>query len=235
VTRSAPAEPWDIGVCVFDAYGTLFDLRSALTAAAADLRAKAEPLGALWRQKQLEYSWLRSLMGRHADFWAVTGEALDFAMAQHGLADPELRARLMSAYLVLKAYPEASAVLEALQQRRVPAAILSNGAPSMLAAVVSSAGLGPLLLQVISVEEVGIFKPHPTVYQRAVDRLGVAAERICFLSSNGWDVAGAASFGFRTVWVNRAGASAEQLPGTPAAVIADLRGLLDLLPVAAGG
>lgn len=228
------AARWQIGACVFDAYGTLFDLRSALTTAAADLGAKAEPFGALWRQKQLEYSWLRSLMGKHADFWAVTGEALDYAMAHYGLTAPELRARLMSAYLALKAYPDALTVLTALQERRIPAAILSNGAPSMLAAIVSHAGLRPLLQEVISVEEVGIFKPHPSVYQLAVERLGVPAEQICFLSANGWDIAGAASFGFRAVWVNRTGAGPEKLPGKPHAEVKELTGLLELLPASAG-
>jgi 2-haloacid dehalogenase len=223
---------WDVGACVFDAYGTLFDLGSALAGASAALGDKAEPIAALWRRKQLEYSWLRSLMGRHADFWSVTGEALDHALATHGIAAPVIRARLMSAYLALAPYPEARGVLEELHRRKMPAAILSNGTPTMLTAIVRHASFGPLLKEVISVEEVGIYKPHPTVYQRAIDRLGVARERICFLSGNGWDVAGAASFGFRVAWVNRAGAIGEHLPARPAAEIKDLRGLLDLLPAA---
>jgi 2-haloacid dehalogenase len=227
--------PWNIGACVVDAYGTLFDLSSALSGAAADLGDTSNAVAALWRRKQLEYSWLRSLMGRHADFWTVTGEALDHALEAHGVAAPEIRARLMSAYLSLTPYPEARGVLEALHQRKIPAAILSNGAPTMLTAIVSHAGFGPLLKEVITVEEVGIYKPHPNVYQRAVDRLAVPRERICFLSSNGWDVAGAASFGFRVLWVNRAGAAPERLPGVPAAEIADLGGLLSFLPPAVQG
>jgi 2-haloacid dehalogenase len=217
---------------VFDAYGTLFNLGSALAGAGVALGDKADPIAALWRRKQLEYSWLRSLMGRHADFWTVTGEALDHALAAHGIAAPEIRARLMSAYLSLAPYPETRGVLEELHRRKVPAAILSNGSQTMLTAIVSHARLGPLLKEVISVEEAGIYKPHPTVYQRAVDRLGVARERICFLSSNGWDVAGAASFGFRVIWVNRAAAPPERLPGAPAAEVADLGGLLAFVPAA---
>ncbi len=229
------SQPWDVGACVFDAYGTLFDLGSALAGAAAALGDKAQAVATLWRRKQLEYSWLRSLMGRYADFWAVTGEALDHALAAHRIEAPDVRARLMSAYLTLKAYADVRPVLEALHRRRMAAAILSNGTKSMLTAVVSHAGIGPLLAEVISVEEVGIYKPHPSVYQRAVDRLAVPRERICFLSANGWDVAGAASFGFRAVWVNRDGGVPERLPAGAAAEIRDLGGLLGLLGAPAAG
>jgi 2-haloacid dehalogenase len=215
--------------------GPRFDLGSALTAASGALGQRAEALGALWRQKQLEYSWLRSLMGRHADFWTVTGDALDYALARFGIEAPDIRAKLMGAYLALRAYPEVTPVLQALQRLKLRAAILSNGSPSMLAAVVSTAAIGPLLHDIISVEDVGVFKPHPTVYQRAVDRLGVTPDAICFLSANGWDIAGAASFGFRTVWVNRAGAPPERLPAGAAAEISDLGGLLALLPAAETG
>jgi 2-haloacid dehalogenase len=216
--------------CVFDAYGTLFDLTSAARRCADALGDRAEALGALWRTRQLEYSWLRSLMGAHADFWQVTGESLDYALAVLGIADAALRARLMDAFLHIQAYPDAVTVLDALKRARRPAAILSNGAPRMLSAAVASAGLGHLLDHVLSIEEAGIYKPHPRVYALAARRLGVAAEHICFVSSNGWDAAGAAQFGFRAVWANRAGAPRERLPGEP---VAELSGL-DRLPALLG-
>jgi 2-haloacid dehalogenase len=215
--------------CVFDAYGTLFDLTSAARRCADALGAKADAVGALWRSRQLDYSWLRSLMGAHADFWQVTGEALDYALAAHGIADAALRARLMDAFLHIEAYADARAVLEALKRAGRPAAILSNGSPRMLSAAVESAGLGHLLDHVLSIEEAGIYKPHPRVYELAMRRLGIAAPRICFVSSNGWDAAGAAQFGFRAVWANRGGAPRELLPGTLAAELAGLDGLPALL------
>ncbi len=217
--------------CVFDAYGTLFDLTSAARRCADALGDKAEALGALWRTRQLEYSWLRSLMGAHADFWQVTGESLDYALAVLGIADAALRARLMDAFLHIQAYPDAVTVLDALKRARRPAAILSNGSPRMLSAAVESARLGHLLDHVLSVEEAGIYKPHPRVYELAVRRLGVAAEHICFVSSNGWDAAGAAQFGFKAVWANRAGAPRERLPGEPAAELSGLDRLPALLGI----
>ncbi|HZB89953.1 MAG TPA: haloacid dehalogenase type II [Stellaceae bacterium] len=215
--------------CVFDAYGTLFDLTSAARRCADALGGKAEALSALWRTRQLEYSWLRSLMGRHADFWQVTGEALDYAMAQLGIASPALRERLMDAFLTIDAYADARGVLEALRRARRPAAILSNGSPRMLVAATESAGVAALLDHVLSVEDAGIYKPDRRVYELATRRLGLAAERICFVSSNGWDAAGAASFGFKAVWANRAGAPRERLPAEPVAEIASLDALPALL------
>lgn len=216
--------------CVFDAYGTLFDLTSAARRCADGLGPKAEAVGALWRTRQLDYSWLRSLMGAHADFWQVTGESLDYALAVHGIADAALRTRLMEAFLHIEAYADALTVLEALKRAGRPAAILSNGSPRMLSAAVESARLGPLLDHVLSVEEAGTYKPHPRVYELAARRLGVAAEHVCFVSSNGWDAAGAAQFGFQAVWANRAGAPRERLPGVP---VAELAGL-DRLPALLG-
>jgi len=216
--------------CVFDAYGTLFDVASASGRCRDALGGKADALALLWRTKQLEYTWLRSLMGRHADFWQVTGESLDYAMAALGIADDGLRERLMDAFLNLRAFPDARTVLEALRRAGRPAAILSNGSPRMLAAAVGSAGIGDFLDHLLSVEEAGIYKPDRRVYQLAVDRLGLAPARICFVSSNGWDAAGAASFGFASVWANRAGTPRERLPVQPAAEI----GSLDALPALLG-
>ncbi|HKW52205.1 MAG TPA: haloacid dehalogenase type II [Stellaceae bacterium] len=215
--------------CIFDAYGTLFDLTSAARRCGDGLGPKAEAVGALWRTRQLEYSWLRSLMGAHADFWQVTGESLDYALAAHGIADAPLRARLMEAFLHIEAYPDAMVVLDALKRAGRPAAILSNGSPRMLSAAVQSAGLGPFLDHVVSIEEAGLYKPHPRVYELMVRRLDLDAEHICFVSSNGWDAAGAAYFGFQAVWANRAGAPRERLPGEPVAELRTLDGLLALL------
>ena len=219
----------DIGACVFDAYGTLFDVHSAVGRSGGALGDKAGPVSALWRQKQLEYTWLRSLMGAYVDFWQVTGEGLDFALAANGIEDAELRQRLMDLYLDLDAYPDVPGALDALRAGGKKTAILSNGAPAMLRAAVESADLGARLDAALSVDELGIFKPDPRVYQLAVDRLGVAAGRICFVSTNGWDAAGAAYFGFKVAWLNRFGQQPERLPGTPAATIETLDELPDLL------
>ena len=219
----------DIGACVFDAYGTLFDYGSAAARCKEALGADWTALSELWRRKQVEYTWLRSLMGRHIDFWHVTGESLDYAMAALKRQDPALRAMLMQQYLNLDPFPEVPAMLKRLKDKGMRTAILSNGSPTMLTGALNSAGLSALLDMALSVEAVGVYKPHPSVYQIAVDKLAVAAPRICFLSSNGWDAAGAAAFGFRTVWVNRSGAPAENLPATPERQITSLAQLPALL------
>ncbi len=202
----------DIGACVFDAYGTLFDVAAAAARCRDDLGDKAGPLAALWRTKQLEYTWLRSLMDEYVDFWQVTGDGLDYAMATLGIGG-DVRARLMDLYMRLDAYGEVKDVLSGLKAAGIKTAILSNGAPAMLEAAVKNAGIDDLLDDVLSVDSIGVYKPHPRVYQLAVDGLGLPAGRICFMSSNAWDVAGAANFGFRVVWVNRFGQQRERLPG----------------------
>ena len=169
-----------IEACVFDAYGTLFDVNSAARAEQYSLGERWQPLAELWRAKQLQYTWLRGLGGRHADFWQVTGEALDFAMATMKVEDSALRERLMNLYLVLSAYPEVFATLKQLKAAGMKIAILSNGAPSMLAAAAANAGIAELLDAVLSVEEVKVYKPHPAVYGLACERLNVAASHICF-------------------------------------------------------
>lgn len=211
-----------IDACVFDAYGTLFDVHSAVAQGGTALGDKAQAVSALWRQKQLEYTWLRSLMGAHADFRQVTRDGLDYALAAYGVADEALKDRLMALYLTLEAYPDAAPCLAALRAGGRATAILSNGEPKMLAAAVASAGLSELFDAVLSVEEIGVFKPDPRIYKLAVDRLEVPAERICFVSTNAWDAAGAAYFGFRVAWLNRFSQQPERLPGRPAAVIAGL-------------
>jgi 2-haloacid dehalogenase len=171
---------------------------------------------------------LRALMGCHADFWQVTGDALDYALARADV-DPAMRAPLMQAYLALDAYPEVPDVLRRLRDGGMKTAVLSNGEPRMLAAAATSAGIGELLDAVLSVEEVGIFKPHPKVYQLALDRLAVGPRQIAFQSSNAWDVCGAAAVGLRAVWINRLGMPPERLPGGAEHELRDLSGLPALL------
>jgi len=204
-----------IRACVFDAYGTLFDYASAAAGCRDALGDKLGPLTALWREKQLQYTWLRALQGRHADFWEVTGEALDFALETLGLSDMGLRMLLMDLYLELDTFPEVPEMLVRLKAAGLKTAILSNGSPRMLAAAVSKAGIGTWLDAVLSVEEVGVYKPHPKVYQLAVDRLGVEPSAISFQSSNAWDAYAASAFGMRVVWCNRYGQRPERLPGKP--------------------
>ena len=221
----------DIGACVFDAYGTLFDVHSAVARGGGALGQKAQAVSDLWRQKQLEYTWLRSLMGAHADFWQVTEEALAFALAAHEAEDPALQARLMELYLTLDAYDDVPDCLGRLREGGKATAILSNGSPPMLEAAVTSAGIAGLLDHCLSIESVGIYKPDRRVYQFAVDRLAVPPERIAFISTNAWDASGAAHFGFRVAWMNRFNKQPDRLPGTLSAVIhslADLPPLLDL-------
>ncbi len=204
-----------IRACVFDAYGTLFDVAAAAGRCRDVLGNRLEPLNVLWRDKQLQYTWLRTLQGRHADFWQVTGDALDYALETLGIADDALRDRLMRLYLTLDAFPEVPATLRRLKDAGLQTAILSNGTPQMLAAAVESAKIADCLDAVLSVESVGVYKPHPTVYQLAVDRLGIAPGQISFQSSNGWDAYAASAFGMRTVWCNRTGQRPERLPGKP--------------------
>lgn len=216
---------------IFDAYGTLFDVTAAARRLSAGEPALVDAWQALaedWRRKQLEYTWLRAIMGDHADFRQVTAEALDWALAARGLPGA-LHAPLMALYDRLDAFPEVPAMLPALTARGVTCAILSNGAPGMLAAAVASAGIGAHLAAVLSVEEVGVFKPDARVYALACDRLGIAPGQAVFVSSNGWDAAGAARFGFASVWVNRSGAPVDRLPHRPAHVLPDLSPLPDLM------
>lgn len=221
--NDAPLE--GIEACVFDAYGTLFDVASAARRCDDVLGEHTDALAALWRDRQLQYSWLRSVQGRHADFWQVTGDALDYAMDTLGLANAALRERLMGLYLTLDAFPEVPGVLRRLRGAGLRTAILSNGSPAMLDAAVIGAGLEKLLDAVLSVEAVGVFKPHPKVYQLALDRLGVTARAVAFLSSNAWDAHAASAFGMRVVWCNRYGQRAERLPGRPDREITSLADL----------
>jgi 2-haloacid dehalogenase len=218
--------PDPVSTYVFDAYGTLLDVHSATARHTTRLGETAAAFSQTWRTKQLEYSWVSSLMQRYRDFWALTEDALDFAMARHGITDRALRADLLAAYETLDAYPEVRPTLAALRTRGCRTALLSNGSPTMLARAVQAAGLGELLDATLSVDELRIYKPDPRVYGLVGRHLGVANDAVSFQSSNAWDIAGADAFGFRTVWVNRTNQPGEYRPQGPFRVVTDLGALL---------
>ncbi|HEX5804375.1 MAG TPA: haloacid dehalogenase type II [Azospira sp.] len=216
----------EVEACVFDAYGTLFDVASVTRAAQDAVGDGWQALSDLWRAKQLQYTWLRGLAGHHADFAQVTAEALDFALASLRIdAGAGLRERLLASYLRIAPYAEVPDTLRQLKAAGWRLAILSNGSPPMLAAAVANAGLDGLFEAVLSVEEVGVFKPHPAVYRLAGERLGLPPEKICFLSANGWDAFSAKAFGFRVLWCNRFGQPPERIPARPDGEIPDLAAL----------
>ena len=209
-----------IDALAFDLYGTLLEVAS-VGRAAAEVSEDPAALVDLWRQKQLEYTWLRSLMGRYQDFWATTGDALDYSLDRLGITvDKPTRAGLLNAWLAVRVYPEVPAALAALAPRRL--AVLSNGNPEMLEACLATAGIRDRFEHVLSVDGLGVYKPHPSVYELAVKAFGLPAERILFVSSNPWDAAGARTFGFPVAWVNRMGVPFDRLGATPDLVVADL-------------
>ena len=220
-----------ITTCVFDAYGTLFDVAAAAREAAAEpaFAAIAETwpeLAEHWRLKQLQYSWLRAVTGAHDDFWQVTQEGLDWSLEKMGVADdPALRERLLALYWELQAFAEVPAMLHALKDGGLNTAILSNGSPAMLDGAVQSAGISDLLGVSLSVESVGVFKPHASVYDLVGQHYGCAKNEVLFVSSNGWDAAAATGYGFTTAWVNRGGDPVDRLPWKPAHQLRELSGL----------
>lgn len=218
---------------IFDAYGTLFDVNAAARLAASEPggEALAEIWPALardWRLKQLQYTWLRAVAGRHCDFWEVTKNGLDWAMEAAGLDDRTIRERLLALYWELEAYPEVPGILGELKAKGMNTAILSNGSPDMLKGAVASAGLTDLLNTSLSVEDVGIFKPHASVYDMVGRYFGCAKDEVLFVSSNGWDAAGAAGYGFQTAWVNRASEPVDRLYAQPHHVLPDLTTIPEL-------
>lgn len=221
-------------ICVFDAYGTLFDVASAARRAAADdesgkLADAWVRIARDWRLKQLQYTWVRAATGSHTDFWTVTCEGLDWALEAAGLSeDQALRAKLLSLYEELDAYPEVPAVLSKLKSQGFKTAILSNGNPNMLSSAVAAAGISGSLDAVLSAESAGIFKPHRQVYGLVVDRFSCSPDDVVFVSSNGWDVAAASGYGFITAWVNRAGEPVDRLPWKPASILSDLHGVVEI-------
>jgi 2-haloacid dehalogenase len=221
-----------VKACLFDAYGTLFDFASAARNCREVPADKMASLTGLWRDKQLQYTWLRAVQGMHADFWQVTADALTYSLETLDLHRPGIHDRLMQLYLTLEPFPEVPGVLDRLKRSGLPLAILSNGSPKMLDAAVSSAGLGRFFDAVLSVEEAGVFKPHRKVYQLAVDRLGVPAHTIAFQSSNAWDAYAASAFGMQVVWCNRYGQRPERLPGAPDR---EIKSLAELPPLVGAG
>jgi len=216
-----------ITTCVFDAYGTLFDVGAAARACAAEpgreaFAANAARLAEIWRLKQLQYSWLRAVTGDYTSFWDVTCDGLDFAMEACGLGDAGLRERLLALYWELAAYPEVPDMLAALKAAGKRTAILSNGSPDMLEGAVKSAGIGGVLDAVLSVEQVGNFKPDRRVYDMVGTEFGTTPDEVLFVSANGWDAAAGAGYGFETLWVNRASDPRDRLPWTPQHIAADL-------------
>lgn len=221
-----------IKALVFDAYGTLFDVHSVISACDQSFPGHGAALSQAWRAKQLEYTWLRSLIGRYKDFWQVTESALAFACMSLGLlCPPDTRAKLMETYLHLDPFPEVQEALRALSGYSL--AILSNGSPRMLKAAVESADLKGIFSRIISVDEAKIYKPSPRVYRLAPQKLHVATSAIGFISANFWDIAGAKAFGFHTYWVNRSKAPAEELGLVPDATLSSLADLVDILNVKA--
>jgi len=212
-----------IKACVFDAYGTLFDVNAAAAHLKDELGGKDAKLAEIWRLKQLQYSWLRTLMeGCYVEFWQVTQDGLDFAMEAVGLKDDALRKKLLDLYWKLDCYPEVPAMLQALKDGGLATAILSNGSPAMLDGAVQSSGIGDRLDAVLSVDEHGFYKPRPEIYEMVTEHFAIAPQEVCFMSSNGWDAAAAAHFGFQVCWVNRTGQPQERLPGDPKKVLNDL-------------
>jgi 2-haloacid dehalogenase len=216
----------DRSAFVFDAYGTLFDVHSAVSRHGALVGPDAARVSEIWRNKQLEYSWTRTAMGRYRDFWSLTEEALDFALAIVPSANAKAKPQLMEAYETLDCYGEVREVLQTLKKRGHRLAILSNGSPAMLESAVKSARLAELLDDVFSVHRLEKFKTVPETYALVTEKYGIAPNEVSFQSSNRWDIAGAAAFGFRCNWINRTGQPDEYTDLPPVAQLQDLRGLL---------
>ena len=227
-----------VTTCVFDAYGTLFDVAAAAREAAAEPGRESfaeiwPAIAQTWRLKQLQYTWLRATAGVHENFWQVTQDGLDYALAQHGLDDAELRSRLLQLYWELSAYPEVPAMLGALKAVGMNTAILSNGTPEMLAGAVDHAGIGDVLDACLSVQSLGVYKPHRSVYGLVGEYFGCPARDVLFVSSNCWDACAASGYGFTTVWANRAGEPLDRLPWKPRHVVADLTAIPEIAAEAA--
>ncbi|MEL7000625.1 MAG: haloacid dehalogenase type II [Pseudomonadota bacterium] len=216
-----------ITTCVFDAYGTLFDVAAAAREAAAEpghegFAEKWPAIAKTWRLKQLQYTWLRATAGVHQDFWTVTQNGLDYALEEQGLDDPDLRERLLQLYWELSTYPEVPSMLKALKDAGMNTAILSNGTPDMLDGAVSAAGIGDVLDACLSVQSLGVFKPARPVYGLVGEYFGCSAREVLFVSSNCWDACASSGYGFRAIWANRAREPLDRLPWKPDHIVSDL-------------
>ena len=224
-----PSDSNQIRACVFDVYGTLLDFNSAIIKLRDKIGPKSEQLSALWRRKQLEYSWLRTLMGKHTDFDQITAAALDFSLSALSIRNKELRDDLLALFHKLEPFPEVSKTLNELKRTKLSIVILSNGTPHTLNANLQQAKVNFYFDEIYSIETVGKFKPHPDVYRIPCDGLGLEPRDIAFISANSWDIAGAASFGLNTIWVNRLGSKNEVLTFDPNFEILDLTMLPELI------
>jgi 2-haloacid dehalogenase len=213
---------------VFDAYGTLFDVHAAIARHRAAAGPDADRFSEVWRTKQLEYSWTLTLSGRYVDFWTLTERALDYAFARFPSVDRALRPKLLDAYRELDAFPDARATVETLKARGVKVAILSNGSPPMLEAAVKASGMAGSFDALFSVESVRAYKPRREVYELVTTAFALRPQDVVFVSSNRWDVMGAAAFGFRPVWVNRARMPDEYAEAPPLRIISDLSALTSI-------
>ena len=217
--------------CVFDAYGTLFDVNAAARTAANETNQETfkevwPSVSNLWRIKQLQYTWLRSMTSAYTDFWTVTQDSLDYALEAHGLhKNSDLKDRLLALYWELQPYPEVSPMLKKLKTKGIKTAILSNGSPEMLRSAVKSSNLFDVIDEIISVEKVKIFKPSSLVYEQVENVIECSKSEVLFVSSNGWDIAGAAGFGFETAWVNRSKEPIDRLPDKPAHILRNLEAI----------
>ena len=217
----------NIKVCAFDAYGTCFDINSAAQNLAKEIGKDWLSFSTTWRTVQLEYTWLRSLMKKHEDFWRVTEDSLDFAMESHKI-DKKFRSKLLELYKKLNSYPELVTCLKNLKEKNIKTCILSNGSPSLLNELTAHAKVQDLFDYLISIEEVGIYKPHPKVYELVTKKFDCKPEEVCFLSSNTWDIVGGGIFGYQSIWVDRFGKTFDKLGYQPKFKVKDLSELIKL-------
>ena len=208
-----------IKACIFDAYGTLFDVNAACRELSMEVGGNWEKLASLWRLRQVEYTWLRNSMDEYIDFWQITSDALDYAMETLGIKNNELREQLLNLYLKLEAYPEVKVLLTKLKQRGLKTGILSNGSMKMLNSAVDNANIREYLDEILSVEECEIYKPSSKVYDLVKIKMQINKENVLFFSSNAWDMHAASNYGFKTIWVNRFNNKLERLPGKPINIV----------------
>ena len=218
-----------ITTCVFDAYGTLFDVNAACRELSKEVGDKWNELSKLWRLRQLEYTWLRNSMKEYIDFWKITSDALDYAMDTLNIKNIKLRNELLSLYLKLEAYPEVKSILENIKYMGLKTAILSNGNKKMLESAVSNAKIQNLMDEILSVDDCKVFKPSSKVYELVESKMGVKKENVLFFSSNAWDMHAASNYGFKTIWVNRFQGKLEKLPGKPDQIINSLEQIEKIL------
>ena len=211
-----------IKACIFDAYGTLFDVNAACRELSKEVGDSWEQLASLWRLRQVEYTWLRNSMDQYIDFWQITSDALDYAMETLDIENIGLREELLNLYLKLEAYPEVKGLLTKLKQRGLKTAILSNGSMKMLNSAVDNANIRDVLDVILSVEECEIYKPSSKVYDLVKIKMHINKENVLFFSSNAWDMHAASNYGFKTIWVNRFNAKLERLPGKPIEIVNSL-------------